>query len=57
MGTTILKRKAMGFGCFQRRSFYSYREEGISIREIDTVALIDDEKIRRTEKNTQGGKR
>lgn len=37
-----------GLGSYHRRSFYSYWEEGVSIREIDTIALVNERKIRRT---------
>ena len=45
--TSTLYLRDKGLGCFHRRSFYSYWEEGVSIREIDTVALIDEGKIKR----------
>lgn len=55
--TSTLYLRDKGLGCFHRRSFCSYWEEGISIREIDTDALISGGKIRRTGENTHGGKR
>ena len=46
--TSTLYLRDSGLGCYQRRSFYSYWKEGISIREIDTVALVNERKIKRT---------
>ncbi len=53
--TNSLFLRDKGLGCYHRRSFYSYWEEGISIREIDTDALINGGKIRRTGDKIQGG--
>ena len=51
--TNTLYLRDKGLGCFHRRSFYSYWEKGISIREIDTVSLINEGKIRRTREKVQ----
>lgn len=51
--TSNLYLRDKGLGSYNRRSFYSYWEEGISIREIDTIALINEGKIVRTKKQIQ----
>lgn len=51
--TSTLYLRDKGLGCFHRRSFYSYWEEGVSIREIDTAALINKRKIRRSGEKVQ----
>ena len=46
--TSTIYLRDKGLGSYNRRSFYSYWAEGVSIREIDTIVLINEGKIKRT---------